>query len=165
MKTRNIKREIGFYRNLNDPMILKKDLKELKTKKKEVKPHKKVFAAEYKFLKIEINSQIMRLLKFSGGNKYSSPKVTIKIQISETLYRHFKDEFEITGRFQANDNFENEFVQNKIRYFIDRKTAFGEFFKFKIAKFKDMQTYDENMNLQVIQRNCLFTMSFLRDKY
>jgi hypothetical protein len=43
MKTRKIKREIGLYRYLNDPMILKKDLKELKTKKKEVKYFFKYF--------------------------------------------------------------------------------------------------------------------------
>jgi hypothetical protein len=165
MKTRSIMREIGFYRNLNDPSVLKNNFNECKAKKNEVKTHKKVFALEYKFLRIEINSQMIRLLKFSGGSKYSSPNVTIQIHISEKLYRHFKDKFEITGRFKANGNFETEFVEEKMRYFIDRKTAFGEFFKFKITKFKDIQTYDKNLNLKVIQRNCLFSMSFLRDKY
>jgi hypothetical protein len=93
MKTRSIMREIGFYRNLNDPSVLKNNFNECKAKKNEVKTHKKVFALEYKFLRIEINSQMIRLLKFSGGSKYSSPNVTIKIHISEKLYRHFKDKF------------------------------------------------------------------------
>ena len=157
MQTRGYNHEKGFYRILNNPKILKTNINENK-KLKKIKKN----SCEHTFIKTEINSQIMKNLKFLQSNV--APKVILKIHISKDIYDELKVAFELRGRFTENKNFEKEFITDTKRYFTGgRRPTIAEYFKFKITKFKDIETYDKELNFKKIPRNGLLSISFLRD--